>query len=106
MPEAGSRMYTANGYVCASQPTAQLSVEAARIVDDLCMLVTFNTGETRLLDATELLRFEAFVPLSDREIFSQFSIDHGVLTWLNGDIDIAPEGLYRRTYEFQTEKIA
>jgi hypothetical protein len=30
-------------------------------------LVTFSTGEARLLDATELLGFEAFAPLADRD---------------------------------------
>jgi hypothetical protein len=29
-------------------------------------LVTFSTGKARLLDATELLGFEAFAPLADR----------------------------------------
>lgn len=99
-------MFVSNGYVCASQPTPHLAVESARVVDDLCMLVTFNTGETRLLDAIELLPFDAFSALADRDVFAQFSVEHGVLTWLGGDIDIAPEGLYRRTYEYQTEKIA
>lgn len=99
-------MFVSNGYVCASQPSAHLTVKSARVVDDLCMLVTFSTGETRLLDATELLPFDAFAPLESRELFSRFSIDHGVLTWANGDIDIAPEGLYRRTYEYPSEKIA
>ena len=99
-------MFVSNGYVCASQPTPHLAVESARVVAGLCMLVTFNTGETRLFDATELLPFDAFAPLANRNVFARFSIDHGVLTWLDGDIDIAPEGLYRRTYEWQSEKIA
>jgi hypothetical protein len=30
-------------------------------------LVTFSTGKARLLDATELLGFEAFAPLADRD---------------------------------------
>lgn len=91
-------MYVSNGYVCASQPSPSPSVQDARIVDDLYMLVTFDTGETRILDAADLVQFEAFAPLADQEIFSRYSIDHGVLTWLDGDIDIAPEGLYRRTH--------
>ena len=56
-------MFVSDGYVCASQPTATLRVTDARDVGNLCMLVTFNTGETRLLDATELTKFEAFAPL-------------------------------------------
>ena len=70
------------------------------------MLVTFNTGETRLLDATELTEFEAFAPLGNQETFSSFSIDHGVLQWLDGEIDIAPEGLYLRSFKYPAELIA
>lgn len=64
------------------------------------MLVTFSTGETRLLDASELLGFEAFAPLADRRLFEDFSMEHGAITWAGGEIDIAPEGLYRRSYEY------
>ena len=85
-------MFVSDGYVCASQPTATLRVTDARDVGNLCMLVTFNTGETRLLDATELTGFEAFAPLGNQKTFSSFSVDHGVLQWLDGEIDIAPEG--------------
>ncbi len=99
-------MFEFNGYVYASEPKRGLRVESARIVDDLCMLVTFSTGETRLLDATELLGFEAFAPLADREVFEDFSVEHGVLTWRDGDIDIAPEGLYKRTYEWSPLPVA
>ena len=93
-------MFARDGYVYASEPIAGLKVASARVVDDLCMLVEFSTGETRLLDATELLHYEAFEPLADRSTFERFTIEHGVLTWDSGNIDIAPEGLYRRTYEY------
>ena len=93
-------MFESNGIVYASAPVEGIKVASARIVDDLCMLVTFSTGETRLLDATELLGYEAFKPLADRDVFEGFSLEHGVITWLDGEIDIAPEGLYRRTYEY------
>ena len=99
-------MFVSDGYVCASQPTATLRVTDARDVGNLCMLVTFNTGETRLLDATELTKFEAFAPLGNQKTFSSFSIDHGVLQWLDGEIDIAPEGLYLRSFEYPAEMIA
>ena len=89
-------MFVSDGYVCASQPTATLRVTDARDVGNLCMLVTFNTGETRLLDATELTKFEAFAPLGNQKTFSSFSIDHGV----------APEGLYLRSFEYPAEMIA
>ncbi len=93
-------MYIANGYVHASIPADFIKVDHVRIVDDFCMLVTFDTGETRLFDASELFQYEAFAPLADSVVFKDYSIEHGTLTWLNGEIDIAPEGLYRRTYEY------
>ena len=99
-------MYIANGRVYASNPIDGLKVLSARVVDDLCLLVTFSTGETRLFDASELLELKAFAPLKDRSLFNDFSIEHGVLTWADGNIDIAPEGLYRRTYEYDGERIA
>lgn len=99
-------MFMSQGYVYASQPTSDLKVTSAHYTGNLCMLVTFNTGETRLLDATDLLDFEAFAPLGNAEVFSVFSIEHGVLTWNDGEIDIAPEGLYSRTYEYPTEQVA
>ena len=93
-------MFEHDGYVYASEPAKGMKVRSARVVDDLCMLVTFSTGEVRLLDATELLCYEAFAPLADRDLFRAFAIERGVLTWADGEIDIAPEGLYRRTYEY------
>ncbi|NHM15759.1 DUF2442 domain-containing protein [Eggerthellaceae bacterium zg-887] len=93
-------MFEFQGRVYASKPTGLLKVVGAKVVDDLCMLVVFNTGETRLFDASELLSCEAFKPLEDRAVFESFSIDHGAITWNDGAIDIAPEGLYRRSFEY------
>ncbi len=93
-------MFEFQGRVYASKPTGLLKVMNATVVDDLCMLVMFNTGEIRLFDASELLSCEVFEPLADRAVFESFSIDHGVITWNDGAIDIAPEGLYRRSFEY------
>ncbi|WP_165062193.1 DUF2442 domain-containing protein [Adlercreutzia sp. ZJ154] len=95
-------MYVIDGHIHASTPVDFIKVKDAKIVDDLCMLVTFSTGETRLFDASELLQYDVFKPFANREVFNDFSIDHGVLTWADGDIDIAPEGLYSRTYDYQS----
>lgn len=93
-------MFVLDGRVYGSAITENIKVASAEVVDDLCMLVTFSTGETRLFDATEILGYEVFRPLEDKSIFENFSIEHGVLTWLDGDVDIAPEGLYLRTHEY------
>ncbi len=33
-------------------------------------------------------------PIEDPQVFADLRIDHGVITWLGGEIDIAPETLY------------
>ena len=63
------------------------------------MLVTFSTGEKRLFDTTRLTG-SAFVPLADEEVFSHPVIFHGVITWKNGEIDIAPETVYQESYAY------
>ena len=63
------------------------------------MLVTFSTGEKRLFDTTKLTG-TAFAPLADEEIFNPPVIFHGVITWKNGEIDIAPETVYQESYAY------
>jgi hypothetical protein len=45
-----------------------------------------------------LLTGAAFEPLKNEDIFQNFSIFHGVITWLSGEIDIAPETVYEMSY--------
>ena len=68
------------------------------------MLVTFSTGEKRLFDTT-LLQGSAFAPLADEKIFSNPVLFHGVITWNNGEIDIAPETVYRDSYAYDSMAI-
>ena len=51
-------------------------------------------------DATELSDMPALAPLMDERVLEDFSIDRGVLTWLDGEIDIAPEAAYPRSFEY------
>ena len=94
-------MYIINGIAYAGQTDNEIKVENYKILDDLMMLVTFNTGEKRIFDATVLLEYPAFKPLEDNEIFRSAKVDHGVLTWLDGNIDIAPETLYEKCFAYQ-----
>lgn len=65
------------------------------------MLVTFSTGEQRLFDTTSL-QGAAFAPLADESIFMNPVLFHGVITWNNGEIDIAPETVYRESYAYDS----
>lgn len=68
------------------------------------LLVTFSTGEQRLFDTT-LLKGSAFEPLKDEKIFNHPVLFHGVITWKNGEIDIAPETVYRNSYAYESAAI-
>ena len=94
-------MYIVNDVVYAGAPDAGLKVQAARVTAPHMLLVTFNTGEERVFDAVPLLDLEAFKPLRDEAVFEDFSISHGVLTWLDESIDIAPEALYRKGFAYE-----
>ena len=94
-------MYIQNGIAYAGEPMQDAYIEDAQVVNDLCKLIKFSTGEMRLFDAVPLIEKPAFGPLSSPETFQAFSIDHGVLCWLDGDIDIAPEYLYEHSYRYE-----
>lgn len=65
------------------------------------LLLTFSTGEQRLFDTT-LLKGAVFSLLKDEKVLADFNIFHGVMTWMNGDIDIASETMYADSYPYTT----
>ena len=53
----------------------------------------------RVFDAT-VLKGDVFAPLNDPAVFNNFKIVHGVITWMNEEIDCAPEYMYENSYEY------
>ena len=98
-------MYIRDGIAYASEPYDDLTITDFRIIDDLYMIITFSTGEERIFDVSRLLRYPAFKPLSDRSIFDTARLEHGVLTWQDGAIDIAPEAVYQESYPYHAPNI-
>jgi len=92
-------MYVFNGFVCGGEPSEQIKIISVKSLNDMIMLLTFSNGETRLFDAT-ILNGEVFEPLKDNNIFRNPIIDHGVVTWLDGQIDCAPEFMYENSYAY------
>ena len=93
-------MYIANGIAYANAKMQEASVKAVKPLDDMMMIVTFGSGEKRLYDATQLLAFPAFQPLKDEKVFKKAKVECGVVTWNDGEIDIAPETMYENSYEY------
>ncbi len=92
-------MFIKDGIVYGRVPEKTIRVEAVKVLPDMIMLITFNNGEIRLFDAS-VLTGPAFEPLKEPEIFMFPTIDHGVITWNKGNIDCAPEYMYKHSYEY------
>lgn len=80
-------------------PEFSIKVIDAKVTDHFMMLITFSTGEKRVFDAS-ILTGNAFEPLNDIDAFKNFKIVHGVITWLNEDIDCSPEYMYKHSYAY------
>ena len=92
-------MFISNGMVYGRIPEINAKITNVKILNDQIMILTFNGGEQRLFDAS-ILRGSAFEPLKDPNIFKNAVLDHGMVTWLDGEIDCAPEYMYQHSYEY------
>ena len=92
-------MFFKDGFVHGEQETDTIEVKNVKVLPDRIMLLTFTNEEQRLFDST-ILTGEAFKRLDDEAVFRNASIDHGVVTWLDGEIDCAPEYMYENSYEY------
>lgn len=93
-------MYIENGIAYAGTPTDEIRVRSVKPLDDMMMILTFTSGERRLYDATQLLEYPAFQPLRDESVFRSATVEHGIVVWNDGDIDIAPETMYANSYAY------
>lgn len=96
-------MYVMDGIAYAGEPQKKLSVICARPLDGYKLYVRFSTGESGVFDMESLLDAPVFMPLKDKTEFDRVYVDFGVLTWLDGDADLAPEYVYEHT-EFEEEQ--
>ncbi|MCQ2081234.1 MAG: DUF2442 domain-containing protein [Lachnospiraceae bacterium] len=94
-------MYIVNGICYANNNCDEIKVQDALPLRGGMILVTFTSGEKRLFDTT-LLTGSAFEPLKKEDVFTKVSIFHGVMTWNNGEIDIAPETVYENSYPYES----
>ena len=95
-------MFTLDGIVYASEKPENISILSAKPLDNMMMILTFSTGEQRLFDAT-ILTGPVFEHLKNEDIFKDCKVVDGVVTWLNEDIDCAPEYMYQNSYEYYTQ---
>ena len=82
-------MFEVNGILYAGSAKELLKIQDAKVTGDKMLLLTFSSGEKRV-----------FAPLNDPAVFNNFKIVHGVITWMNEEIDCAPEYMYENSYEY------
>ena len=92
-------MYEKDGICYAGELEEGITITAAKPTGFGVLVITFSTGEQRLLDTTEL-KGEAFEPLADQDICDNPRISYGTITWKNGEIDLAPEAAYKFSYPY------
>lgn len=92
-------MFTLNGIVYASEKPEIMQIISVKPLEDMMMILTFSNGEQRLFDAS-VLSGSAFEPLSDVFIFNDCKIVDGIVTWLDEEIDCAPEFMYQNSYPY------
>ncbi len=62
---------------------------------DFKIKCTFKNGKDGIADLSQYSKKGGvFSRFADLEYFKTFHIDHGVLSWGDGEIDIAPETIY------------
>lgn len=96
-------MYIINGICYANLANDPIKVTEVKPLIGRMLLLTFSTGEKRLFDTT-ILEGKAFDVLNDSNIFDNPSLFHGVVTWDNGNVDIAPETLYQGSIPYNCDK--
>lgn len=98
-------MFILNEIVYASERKDNIQVISAKPLDNMMMILTFSTGEQRLFDAT-ILTGSAFQPLTDEAIFKDCKIVNGIVTWMDEEIDCAPEYMYEHGFSSPNTKSA
>ena len=86
-----------DGMCYPDDPQLMLQIVAADRLGDYQLMVTFNDGEKRIFDGHSLLDGPVFAPLADEKVFNDYALDSETLTWLNGEVDIAPEFVYEHS---------
>ena len=97
-------MYIINGICHAGEYKEDIKVTDVKPLSGRMLLLTFSTGEKRLCDTT-IFDGPVMEPLNNPEIFNNPVIDFGTVTWNNGEIDIAPETLYVKSYPYEDKNI-
>jgi hypothetical protein len=99
-------MYVIDGIAYADNRQDDIKVETVRPMDDYKLWMRFSTGEVKIFDFMPMLARPVFQKLQDKNLFNTVYVDWGIPTWLDGEIDIAPETVYTDSVPLETDLTA
>ncbi|MCI8352889.1 MAG: DUF2442 domain-containing protein [Clostridia bacterium] len=67
--------------------------EEVKALEGFLLYIKFKNGEERIYDMNEMLKFDYYKNLRDKEIFKTVKTSGVTLIWKTGE-DIAPEKIY------------
>jgi len=70
-----------------------LEVSKAEYLENYRISLTFNNGETKVVDLQSELNGAVYEPLRQLDYFKNFQVKYNTIEWANG-ADYAPEYLY------------
>lgn len=97
-------MHEENGIVYSDNPEEMLTVLEVKHMYSGVYLIKFSNGKTRLFDTT-ILKGEVFDPLKNPKIYENPSLEFGIVTWDNGNIDCSPEYMFENSFEYNVDEI-
>ena len=102
-PMWGARMCEADGICYASSSAQDVRVVSAKPLQGGMLLVGFSSGEERLFDTTSL-EGPAFEPLRDEAVLAGPKVEHGFVSWADGQVDVAPEYMYEHSAPYNRRR--
>jgi|GEM_PF-1220689 hypothetical protein len=78
----------------------------ATYLSDYKVKFIFADHSVKLFDFEPYLNTDAFEELKDKNKFKEFNLANHTITWLNGDVDFAPETIYIDGITLKGEKIS
>jgi len=90
-------MVVQHGMCYADHRAPVLKIVAVKSRGGYELDVLFNNGDRRVFDGRMLLVGEVFAPLADEKVFNDYRLDYETLTWLDGEVDVAPEFVYENS---------
>jgi hypothetical protein len=74
-----------------------MDVISVKATVDFQLELEFANGERKRFDMQPLLKMKPWNCVANHKLFETVQIDYGTVTWLNSEIDVAPETLYDRS---------